>query len=124
MTNVSRFEVLATVRVAVKVEASIRARVPAVTSAPLVKLKPGGELVLNSNPEGDLSTKVTFEPTPKSFVLPSAIVIGPRVVHEPEPPVAAVSAEMFEPPEAPVTVTAARVGQTSPTKTRNAAGRG
>jgi hypothetical protein len=43
-----------------------------------------------------------------SPLLPSAMVIVPKVVHAPVPPLAAVSAEIADPPDAGVIVTDAR----------------
>ena len=51
---------------------------------------------------------MTPDPEEISIFLFSSMMIGPSVVHAPDPPVAAVSAEIAEPPEAPVSVTAAR----------------
>jgi hypothetical protein len=70
-----------------------------------VKVTLGVTAVLNSNPAGVLRIKVMFVPTAKSPVAPSAMVIVPSVVHAPDPPVPAESAEMAVPPDAGVTVT-------------------
>jgi hypothetical protein len=75
--------------------------------SPLVKLTLGMEEVLNSNPAGAFRMRVRPEPDEMSLFFDSSMIIGPRVVHAPEPPVAAVSAEMAVPPEAPVTTTEA-----------------
>jgi hypothetical protein len=65
----------------------------------------GAEEVLNSNPPGAFRISVTPVPAEKSVFFPSAIVIAPSVVQEPEPPMPAVSAEIAEPPDAAVNIT-------------------
>jgi len=79
-----------------------------VMSAPLAKLMLGVTAVLNSNPSGVFRTNVSlFTLLPKSCFFPSAIMIGPRVVHAGELPLAAVFAEIAPPPDAGVIMTAA-----------------
>ena len=89
-------------KVIVSVEGSVTTTLAEVISWPLAKLMLGVDAVLNSNPLGAFKIRVTLEPTEISVFLPSAIVIGPSVVHAPEPPIPAVSADMAEPPEAAV----------------------
>ena len=76
---------------------------------------------MNSNPAGGLSISVTLVPARMSALLPSTMEIFPNVVQAPEPPGAAVLAEIADPPEAPVTVTEARSEKEnkSPTATNN-----
>jgi hypothetical protein len=93
--------------VMVRVEGSFTVALAEVISWPPAKVTLGTEEVLISNPLGILRTRVALEPEEISVFLTSTIVIGPRVVHAPEPPVAARSAESADPPEAGVTVTAA-----------------
>ena len=90
-------------------------------SPPDKKLVLGLELVLNSNPAGGLSISVTPAPVRMSALLPSTMEIFPNVVQAPEPPGAAVLAEIADPPEAPVTVTVARSEKENvkPTKTNS-----
>jgi len=123
ITTVSRLVLVAMVRETVIVAGFVSVRFTAVISRAAVKLILGRELVLNSNPAGALRASVRLVPMPRSALVPSAIVIGPSVVHEPEPPLAAVSAEMEVPPDAPVTVTAAQLEGNAARKSAQIAGR-
>jgi hypothetical protein len=91
-----------TFKVLVSVEESVTPTLAELISWPLVKLMLGVEAGLNSNPAGAFKISVTPEPADISEFLFSTSVIGPRVVHAPEPPTSAVSADMAEPPEAGV----------------------
>jgi hypothetical protein len=93
--------------VIVIVEGSFTATLADMISWPPTKLMLGTEEVLTSNPLGIFKTMVALEPEEISDFLPSAIVMGPKVVHAPDPPVAAVSAESADPPEAAPTEIAA-----------------
>src|SRR5437660_7163083 len=77
-------------------------------STPEVKVMfGGGGEVLNSNPAGAFNTSVRFAPELKSNLLPSLMTIGPKAVQAGDVALAALSARMFAPPVAGVTVTAA-----------------
>src|SRR5690242_5491770 len=96
-----------TVSVTVIVEESVTAIEAALIFAPGVATMLGVAAVLNSNPAGAFKTNVTLLPGPKSFLLPSAMTIGPSVVQAGTGALAAVFAEMLLPPDAPVRITAA-----------------
>jgi hypothetical protein len=102
MMRVSIPPVPETFKVIVIVEGSVTATLAEVISWPLAKLMLGVDAGLNSNPLGAVKIRVTPEPAEISDFLPSIIVIGPRVVHAPEPPMPAVSADIVNPPEAAV----------------------
>ena len=97
-----------TVSVIVIVLESVTATAAPVMFVPAVTPMFGVTPVLNSKPAGVLRIKVMFVPTAKSPLAPSAMVIVPRVVHAGETALAAVSAEMLPPPDAPVRVTVAK----------------
>src|SRR6267154_1583959 len=118
MIKVSGLVARANVRVALSVPASTTATLAEVMSPGVAKLMLGVELVLYSKPEGTFKTSVTLVPAAKSVLVPSAIVIPPKSVHAPDPPVAAVSLEIAEPPDAPVMMTA---GQAEGERLRTAA---
>jgi hypothetical protein len=109
MMKVSLLPVPETFKVIVSVEESVTATLAEVISPPVVKLMLGVEAGLNSNPPGAFKIRMTPEPEEISDLLPSAMVIGPRVVHAPDPPMPAVSADMADPPEAGVMETVAWV---------------
>jgi hypothetical protein len=96
-----------TFMVIVSVEGSVTATLAEVISWPLAKLMLGVDAGLNSNPLGAFRTRVTPEPEEISVFLPSIMVMGPRVVHTPDPPMPAVSADIAEPSEAGVMETVA-----------------
>ena len=96
-----------TVRVKVRVVASVMATAALLMSLPAVKLTSGRTAVLNSKPAGALRTRVTLESAAKSLFAPSVMVIAPSVVQAGEGALAAVSADRLLPPDAPLTVTAA-----------------
>ena len=108
IVSVSDAPVPETVRVTVIVEASVTLAAALVIFLPTVNVALGVTAVLNSNPAGAFRIKVTPVPVAKSLVEPSAIVMVPRLVQAGEVAVAAVSASMAEPPEAPVTLTVAK----------------
>src|SRR5436190_3632572 len=114
-----------TLRVMVSVEGSETTMVAEVISPPPTKLMLGVEAVLNSKPAGAFRMRVWPLPEAMSIFLDSSSVMGPRVVQAPEPPLAAVSAEIAEPPDALVTLRAARAaGDTSRRRAASNANRG
>jgi hypothetical protein len=91
-----------TVNVIVIVVELVRARVAELMSRPEMNVIFGTEEVLNSNPAGAFKMRVWPLPELKSWPLPSAMTIEPRVVQAGEAALAALSAEIFEPPLAGV----------------------
>src|SRR5260370_24772723 len=78
----------------------VMATVAFVMSRPAVKVMFGIAEVLNSKPAGAFKTSVTPLLRAKSALFPSVMTMAPKLVHVGEEAVAALSAEIFVPPEA------------------------
>src|SRR6266699_1468617 len=87
----------------------VMATVAFVMSRPAVKVMFGiaRVLVLNSKPAGAFKTSVTPLLEAKSALFPSVMTMAPKLVQAGEDAVAALSAEIFVPPEAGVIETVA-----------------
>ena len=105
MVMVSERVVFATEKVITSVVESLNATLAAVMLRLAVKLTLGTCAVLNSKPAGTFRVIVWLLAVLKSPFAPSAMIIVPRVVQLGDVALAAESAEMLVPPEAPVTVT-------------------
>jgi hypothetical protein len=117
MISVSAALLLVTVSVRVMVPASVMASEALEIFLLAVKLMLGMTAVLNWKPDGALRIKVTFVPTAKSALAPSAMVAAPNVVQAGDGALAALSADMLLPPVAAVTVAVAKAVFT-PTKAK------
>lgn len=98
-----------TVNVTVMFVESAKAIDAEAMSRAAIKPTLGTRLVLNSKPAGARRTRLTLAPALKSNLLPSLIVIDPKVVQPGNAASAAVSAEILLPPEAGVIDEAANV---------------
>src|SRR6266568_3259515 len=85
----------------------VTATVALVMSCAVVKVMFGITEVLNSKPAGAFKTSVTPLLVAKSALFPSVMTMAPKLVHAGEDALAALSAEIFVPPEAGVIETVA-----------------